>query len=163
MRATKRDGMRVWWDRNEAKVHQTVSQLVGSWAGELWRFGGFPYDFWSHLSKIQTISYLCFSPLTLSVAAFPLHHNICFLSPMSRPLLTVSHLFFSHVPEDFTSRPSVSRLQCSLQLGVLKGHAGFSLITAVAIHWFSKSSSNAELVKICQIWSVAEPAADVTD
>lgn len=94
---------------------------------ELGRFGG-SGDFRTALRAICQKSKpfpISASPSSLSLAALTLHHNICFLSPVSHPLLTVSHLFFSHIPEDFTSCPSDSRLQFSLQLAVLKGHTGF--------------------------------------
>lgn len=72
------------WGCEEVKVHQTVSRLV-------WRFGGFPYSFGSHLSKNPNhfLSRLRSSP---SLAALSITTSAFFLPRQNPPPLTVSHL-----------------------------------------------------------------------
>lgn len=75
--------MRVRRDREEGKVHQTVSQLVGSRTGEVWRFGGFPYGFGSHLSK---------NPNHFLSLLLPSHSPSLSLASPSQHLLSFSHV-----------------------------------------------------------------------
>lgn len=96
-----RDWTRVWWDR---KAHRTLSH---SKTGEVRRFGGFPFSFWDHLSKNPNYFLFLLLPSNpLSPGLTP--HHICFLSPFSRPPLTVSHLY----PPD-SNRPSPKAHLCA--------------------------------------------------
>ncbi len=107
---------------------------------ELGRFGG-SGDFRTALRAICQKSKpfpISASPFSLSLAALTLHHNICFLSPMSHPLLTVSHLFFSHAPEE----AAVFFTACSLKRTrkfLIHHHSGNKLIfqrTAAELNLF---------------------------
>lgn len=114
--------MSVWWDRKEAKVLHSVSQLVGSWTEEVWRFRG---DFHTALGAICQKSKpfpIFASPFSFSLLLPSLFITTsAFLLICHTPFLTVSHLFFSQTPSNFTSCPLDPRLQFSLQLGVLEG------------------------------------------
>lgn len=68
----------------------------GSGGVEVRRFGGFPYGFGSHLSKIQTISYLSFSPLSLSLS--PSQHLLS-LSHVTPPPHSFPPIFPSYTPK----------------------------------------------------------------
>lgn len=68
----------------------------GSGGVEVRRFGGFPYGFGSHLSKIQTISYLSFSPLSLSLS--PSQHLLS-LSHVTPPPHCFPPIFPSYTPK----------------------------------------------------------------
>lgn len=66
------------------------SDCLGVKLGRFWRFGGFPNGFGSHPSK--NLNHFL-SLLLPSLPGLTLHHNICFLSPLSLPPpLTFSHL-----------------------------------------------------------------------
>lgn len=76
------------WGCEEVKVHQTVSRLV-------WRFGGFPYSFGSHLSKNPNhfLSRLRSSRSSFpSLAALSITTSAFFLPRQNPPPLTISHL-----------------------------------------------------------------------
>ncbi len=119
--------MRVWWDRKEAEVHQTVSQLVGSWGG----------------LEVQGISVRLWEPSVKNP-----NHFLSLLLPSHSLLLpslsitTSAFFLLCHTPSSlfptYFSLMHQKRLQFSLQLAVLKGHASFSYITTVAINWFFK-------------------------
>lgn len=109
---------------------------------EVRRFGGFPHSFRGHLSKNPNhFLFLLLPSNPLSPGLTP-HHNICFLSPLSQSLLTVSHFY----PPD--SNPPL-----------LKARSCVSSTSMTLINSNSNNSSNLfRRVSLLGMWGEPEPA-----
>lgn len=66
------------WDRERERFIRQLHSWLGAELGSVRFSGGFPYGFGNHLSKIQTISYVFFSPLALAAPRFHSQHLLSF-------------------------------------------------------------------------------------
>lgn len=131
----RRAGKRVRWDGEQKKII-IIRHFFRIKMGEVWRFGGFPYSFWGHLSKNPNYFLFLLLPSNPLSPGLTPHHNICFLSPLSQSPLTVSHLY----PSD--SNPLI-----------LKAHSCASSTSTTLIN--STSKQQQQLLQMCQsAWHV---------
>lgn len=101
-----------------SKKKSSSDSFTAGWeskCGGFWKVGGFPRGFQEpSVKKSEPFPIPCFFPLTFSPSGSTLHHNICFLSPVSQPHPPLRWFF-----------PTLVQKSCAR---TFKGYSGFSRI-----------------------------------